>query len=563
MNPWLRLLALLRPSWRRLLLGVFLSLLALGANLGLLALSSWFITTMAVAGALGLAIDYTLPAAAIRALALARAGGRYAERLVNHDTTLRILAGLRTWFFQRLVPLAPARLQREASGDLLSRIRADVDTLDDFYVRGVVPALVAVLGIIGTAVLLCRWDPWLAVIDFCGLVTAGAALPLFIRARAEAPGREKVLLSATLRAAVVEQAQGMAELTVLGALDDHAARLVADSRALGACQERLASQQGAGDAGIVALSSLATWTAALVLAPRVAGGALPGPDFAMLTVLVLASFEAIMPLPAVIQRAGEMATAARRLFELIDLPPAAREPEMAGPAGPLPASPAMGIRVNGLRFRYAADRPRVYDGLSLEIPAGAITAIVGPTGAGKSTLVSLLLRFWEYEGGSIELTFPGRPPVDLATLPGDQARSLFSVMPQSPHLFHASIRDNLLVAWPGEEDPGDGTLQAALEAAGLADLLASLPDGLSTMVGELGRELSVGEARRVALARALLKEAPVYLLDEPTEGLDEAGAEALLRLVTGRLRGKTLVMITHRERDCAIAQRVLRMAIDT
>jgi ATP-binding cassette subfamily C protein CydC len=562
MRLWLRLLTLLRPYWRRVLLGVFLSLLALGANMGLLALSSWFITSMAIAGVLGAVMDYTLPAAAIRALALARAGGRYAERLVNHDTTLRILAGLRVWFFKRIEPLAPARLQAQRSGDLLSRIRADVDALDDFYVRGVVPALVAVLAAVGVSIFLARFDRRLAWIDLCGLLFAGVMLPLLLRAAGERPGREKVGHAAELRSAVVEGVQGMAELIVLGAEQEHGERLEASGRALAARQLRLSSLQGVGEAGIVAASSLAVWAAAFVLALPVSAGSLPGADFAMLTVLVLASMEAILPLPVAIQRAGEMAAAARRLFELIDQPPAAAEPESAAVPRRWRAAPPLGLRVRDLRFRYSEDQDWIFDGLSLEVPPGSITALIGPTGAGKSTLVNILLRFWEYQDGSIQLSGQGGPPIELRSLPGEQTRGLFSVMPQAPHLFHTSIRDNLLVAWPREEDPGDEVLHSALEAAGLAELIDALPEGLSTSVGELGREVSAGEARRIALARALLKDAPFYILDEPTEGLDEAAAEGLLRSVTSRMRGRTLIVISHRAGDLDFADHVHRLEID-
>jgi ATP-binding cassette subfamily C protein CydC len=426
----------------------------------------------------------------------------------------------------------------------------------------VVPALAAVLALIGVVIFLERFDKRLAWIDLCGLLFAGVILPLLLRVAGERPGREKVGHAAELRSAVVEGVQGMAELIVLGAEQEHGERLAASGRALAASQLRLSSLQGVGEAGIVAASSLAVWAAAFVLALPVSAGSLAGADFAMLTVLVLASFEAILPLPVAIQRAGEMAAAARRLFELIDQPPAAAEPESAAVPSRWHAAPPLGLRVRDLRFRYSEDQDWIFDGLSLEVPPGSTTALIGPTGAGKSTLVNILLRFWEYQDGSIQLSGQGGPSVELRSLPGEQARWLFSVMPQAPHLFHTSIRDNLLVAWPREEDPGDEVLHSALEAAGLAEFIDALPEGLSTSVGELGREVSAGEARRIALARALLKDAPLYILDEPTEGLDEAAAEGLLRSVTSRVRGRTLIVISHRARDLDFADHVHRLEID-
>ena len=226
----------------------------------------------------------------------------------------------------------------------------------------------------------------------------------------------------------------------------------------------------------------------------------------MLTVFVLATFEAVMPLPSVIQRAGELAAAARRLFELIDAVPAAAEP--ARPARAPSGSDAVGLSIRGLRFRYAPETPWVFSDFSLEVPAGSRIGITGPSGAGKSTLVSLLLRFWDYGEGSITVAEAGGTPVELRELQGDAVRELFSVVPQSPFLFHASIRENLALALPGDRQGDDRTMRSALHTAQLAGLLDSLPDGLETTVGERGLELSAGEARRLAVARALLETGP-------------------------------------------------------
>jgi ATP-binding cassette subfamily C protein CydC len=559
MRPRARLLGLLVPSWRMALLGIFLSLLALLANMALLALSSWFITSMAVAGALRITMEYTLPGTGVRALALTRAIGRYAERFVNHDTTLRSLSSLRVWFFARIEPLAPARLAQKRSGDLLSRVRADVDTLDDFYVRGVVPAVVAVLAVACITPFLARYDARLIAVDLAGLAAGGVLLPLLLRRLAAAPGAQRVALSAELRASIVEGVQGMAELIALGAVEEHAARVVAANRDLDRRQRRLASLTGVGEAGLVAASALAVWAAAWLLAPRVIAGALAGPELAMLLVFVLASFESIMPLPAVIQRAGEMDAAAGRLFELIDEAPAVGEPAPGARRIVDPAEPGLGLQARNLRFRYAPGERWIIDGLSLDIPCGARIGIVGPTGIGKSSLVNLLLRFWDYEGGSVRLTLPGAPDVELRSLTGGDARRLFAVMPQAPHLFHASLRENLLIAAPEGAPFTDETMRRALADAQLGEFLDALPDGLDTTVGETGRELSTGEARRVALARALLKEAPFVLLDEPTEALDGATADRLLASVNARLAGKTLIVITHRARDLAVVDTVVRM----
>jgi ATP-binding cassette subfamily C protein CydC len=553
----LRLAALLLPSWRVAALGIFLSLLALAANLSLLALSSWFITSMALAGTVGAFMDYATPAAAIRALALARAGGRYAERLVNHDTTLRILSTIRVWFFRRIEPLAPARLQAHRSGDLLGRIRADVDTLDDFYVRGVVPSLVAVLALGMIVPFLARFDPRIAVIDVAALATGGVLVPLLLRRFSRNPGSERVALSSELRASVVEHAQGMAELIALEAVSFREHSMEQASRQLESRERRLGTLQAAGDAGLIAASSLAAWAAALVLAPCAADGSLPGAELAMVTVLVIATFEAVMALPPVIQRAGELAAAARRLFDLIDTEPAVKEPQAPSAAAGVEPGKPVGLAIHDLSFRYDADGPWVIDRLSMAMQPGSRLGISGPSGVGKSTLVNLFLRFWDFERGSITLTGTGAP-VDLRSLRSDAARRLFSVVPQSPFFFHASIRENLALALPEGSENDEESLRSAIETAHLSRLVATLPDGLETTVGERGHELSAGEARRLAVARALLKDAPIYVLDEPTEGLDEATADSLMAALDVRLRGKSVIVISHRDRDLRFADKVLR-----
>ncbi len=557
MRELLRVAALARREWPRVLLGVLLSLGTLLANLALLALSSWFIASMAIAGSLRVALDYTLPSAGVRALALGRAAGRYAERLVNHSTTFRILADLRVWFFRRIEPLAPARLVGFRGGDLLSRIRADIDTLDDFYVRGVVPFVVALFALACIVAFLAHFDVRLAGIDAALLAFSGLLLPLVLKKLAEAPGRERVARAADLRASIVEETQGMAELVALGALDWHAERIRASSRAMDRAQRSLASLQGIGDAGLVAAGALSVWLSALVLIPVVTEGRLPRADMAMLTVFMLATFETIAPLPAVIQRVGEMAAAARRLFEIIDAAPAIREPP-PGTKTSFDAPPrAVDLSIRGLGFRYGPGEPWVFESLSLEAPAGSRIGIVAPTGAGKSSLFNVLLRFWEYERGEI-LVGGGAEgaTTELRDVPSDEARRLFSIAPQTPYLFHTTVRENLELA---REGASDDELWEALECARLADYVAKLPERLDAAVGEGGVAFSAGQAQRIAVARALLKDARIYLFDEPTEGLDDATADALLEGVARFLKGRSLLLASHRSRDLAVVDRVVEL----
>ena len=560
MKDLARLARLVLPLWRWLVLGILLALATVLAHIGLLALSSWFIASMAISGAGGVLFNYATPSAGVRALALARAGGRYAERLVNHGTTLRVLSSIRVWFYTKIEPLAPARLERHRSGDLLSRIRADIDVLDDFYVRGLVPTFVALLSVACIVPFLMHFDGRLVAVDLAGLAFAGFLLPLLLRRPAARAGRGRVAAAAELRASLVEGIQGMAELEALGADDLHEAEVMAAARDMDRRQRTIASLQGIGEAGAFAASALAAGAAAYVLAPLVSAGSVPPADLAMLIVFMIASFEAVLPLPAVIQKAGELAAAARRLFEIIDTEPGVPEPSSPATLSPSDRPPdAVDLAIRGLSFRYAEDQPWVLRDFSMEAAAGARIGIRGPTGAGKSTLVSILLRFRQYDHGVITVREPRSVDgVELRSLTGDGARRLFSVVPQSPWLFHASVRENLAIA---DETASDEALWAALRTAALSDLVSALPEGLDSIVGETGRELSVGEGRRLAIARALLRSAPAYILDEPTEGLDDSTAGTVLEAVHQRLRDRTLIIISHRPRDLAGLDTVLDMGI--
>jgi ATP-binding cassette, subfamily C, bacterial CydC len=379
-----KLAGLLGEHRGRVALGATLALATVLANIGLLALSSWFIASMAIAGLLGVAMAYNLPAAALRALAIIRAGGRYAERLVNHDTTFRILASLRLWFYRRIGPLAPARLAAFRSGDLLARIRADIDRLDDYYVRGILPAAVALLSCACILPFLSRYDPTLALIDGLALAAAGLAFPSLLAVLAARPGRARVQASAELRASIVEEVEGMAELVALGAAGSHARLMDEVTDRLDGSQRRLNSLAGLGEAGLGAGGSLAVWGASLVLVGLVAAGSLPPADLAGLTVFVLASFEAIQPLPGAIQKAGEMAAAARRLFDILDAEPEVAPLPLAEPwagTGPLEAE-SLGISIRGLRFRYSPELPTIFEELSHDLPPGSRLGLAGPSGSG-------------------------------------------------------------------------------------------------------------------------------------------------------------------------------------
>ena len=534
MKEFVRLAKLIVPYRAWVTLGVALSVVTVLANVGLLALSSWFITSMAIAGITGSTLNYTLPAAAVRGLALTRTGGRYAERFTNHNTTFKVLSALRIWFYTKIEPHAPARLEAFRSGDLLSRIGADVDTLDDFYVRGLVPILVALLSVAAIVAFIWTYSAALALADFAFLLVAGLALPLYLARWGNGPGRELVESASELRATLVSHVDGMAELVAFGAIGRHEQKIGELSVRHDRQQRMMSRLSGATDAVMMLCAAFAMWTALLVLLPQV-GRKVDGPTVAMLLVVMLGSFEAVMPLPEVARRLGEIRAAAQRLFELVDVEPA--NTVIRVPAHPAPLPEATDIRVRDLRFRYGRELPLALDGIDLDLPAGRKVALIGPSGAGKTSLTSVLLRFREYEGGSVKIG-----GTELRDLSPDDARSLFSVAAQRPHLFQTTIRENLVLGCP---DADEEQILHAVEAARIGELLRSLPEGLDTEVGANGLAFSAGQGSRIAIARALLKRAPILILDEPTEGLDGPTARVLIDSVFSAAAGRSIILITH------------------
>jgi thiol reductant ABC exporter CydC subunit len=536
--PLLRLLRLAAPFRWWMLLAALLGVATVGSSIALMATAAWIISRAALhpsISVLGIAV------VGVRFFGIARGVLRYLERIVAHQTTFRLLARLRVWFFAHLEPLAPARLQEHRSGDLLARIIADIDTLENIYLRVIAPPAVAALVAGGMAVFMAFFDPRLALVLVSLLALAGGLIPLALRVLARSPGRELVAARGALVAAVIDDVQGMADLAAFNAQERHLAGVRQLSRTLARCQWRLAVIGALQTALLSLVTSLAALVVLALAIPLVRGGQLDGVLLAVLVLAALASFEAVGPLPAALQHLDSSLAAARRLFDLVDTPPAVRDPANPLPVRnlvPAPDAPTPLLEVEGLRFRYAPGDPPALDGVSFTLPAGRTVAVVGPSGAGKSTLVGLLLRFWDYSEGAIRLA--GH---DLRDCAQDDVRGLLSVVSQQTHLFSGTLLDNLRVARPAAT-PGE--VFAALRAAHLDGFVAALPDGLDTWIGEQGLRLSGGERQRLAIARAVLKDAPILLLDEPTANLDPVTERAVLDTVFSALPGRATLLITHR-----------------
>ena len=540
-----RLLKLAWPyrAWLTAALG--LSLATILANVGLLALSGWFIAAMALAGISGIPINYHYPAAGIRALAILRTIGRYAERVVSHQASLRLLSGMRVWIYRRIEPLAPARLEGYASGDLLSRIRADIDSLDTFYLRLLAPVLTALCA--GLLFILFLWHYSFDVaLGTSGLLlVAGCFLPLAVHLLGRKPGARATQTSSELRTAVVDGLRGMEELLAYDAAGRQKERVGELNLRLLADQARLAGLSGISAGGVGLCSGLALWLALLISIPLVRAGSMSGPQMVMLGLFCQAAFEAVLPLPAAFRLLGQTMAAARRIFSLADEPPAVREPQEPAPR---PENAILSLRGVGFSYGHGAS---TLEGIDLELSPGRKVAVVGGSGAGKSTILALLLRFREYDSGSMILA--GR---EIREYDGEDVRSLMAVAGQQPFLFNATLRENLLIARPGA---GEEEIVAAARMAGIHDEIAALAQGYDTEAGEGGVKLSGGQVRRLAIARAILKDSPVLLLDEPTEGVDASDARSLLERVFRYAEARALLVITHSRIGLETMDEVLMM----
>ena len=525
-----RLLRLAGPSARRMLLAALLGFATVGSGIGLMTTSAYLIA----AAALGPSIaELQVAIVGVRFFGIARGVARYLERYVSHDVTFRLLAQIRTWFYRRLEPLAPARLMVFRSGDLLARIVADVETLENFYLRVLAPPAVALLTALLVAALLGSFDLRLAGALLGFLLLAGVALPLVVRSLGRRAGQQLVQVRAELNAQLVDGIQGVADLLAFDGGQGHLSRLQGTSRTLGQLQGRMARLSGFQSALTGLLMNLATLTVVAVAIPLVRAGQLDGVYLALLAVAAISSFEAVLPLPQAFQYLDNSLTAARRLFEIVDA-----EPVVVDPPRPAPAPPRLDLLFQGLRVAYEPGGPPALDGIDFSLPHGGKMAVVGPSGAGKSTLIEVLLRFWDYEGGQVHLG--GR---ELRAYRQEDLRSLIAFVSQRTHLFNATVRENLLLARP---DASEAEVRRAAERAGIHDFVAGLPKGYDTWIGEQGLRLSGGERQRLAIARAILKDAPMLLLDEPAANLDALTERQVLAELRGLMAGRTTLLVTHR-----------------
>ncbi|MGD8164341.1 heme ABC transporter ATP-binding protein/permease CydC [Pantoea sp. FN0307] len=530
LQPFLRLYR--RHCWR-LLLGALLAIVTLLASTGLLTLSGWFLAASSLAGTAGLySFNYMLPAAGVRGAAIIRTVARYFERLVSHDGTFRVLQHLRVFTFRRLMPLSPAGLTHLRQGDLLNRFVADVDTLDHLYLRLISPLCGALIVIIVVTLGLCWLDVSLALtLGAIMLLTLLLLPPLFYRAGRPA-GEIITAERARYRQQLTHWLQAQAELSLYGSVEAWRAQLDLVEQRWQQAQRRQASLTGLSQALLLLISGAAVTLMLWLSAGGVGHWPQPGALIALLVFCTLAAFEALAPVGMAFQHLGQVFASAERISQIIDRSPAVEFPSEQRDDLPAPGS----LALEQVTFSYPDAVSPALQRLSLQVNAGETIALLGPTGCGKSTLLQLLTRAWDAQQGEIWLQ--GLP---LRQWSEPALRAAVSVVSQRVHLFNQTLRDNLLLAAP---ESSDRALCAILEQVGLEKLLDG--EGLNAWLGEGGRQLSGGELRRLAIARALLHNGPIMLLDEPTEGLDAETERHILALLAQVTADKTVIMVTHR-----------------
>jgi thiol reductant ABC exporter CydC subunit len=529
-DPLVRVLRLARPLRARLILAVLAGAAATGCGIALLG-TSGFLLARASQHPNILAI--AIAVVAVRGLSVGRGVFRYAERLASHDAAFRILADIRVRAFGRLERLAPGGLRTLRPGDLLARLVSDVDATQDLFLRGVAPPVAALLAGTGAVIacLLILRASGLALA--AGLLAAGALVPWLAAARARRTGQELAPARGEFTAHFTDVLSGAADLHAFGAAEPAAARSAGSGAELARMERRAASGMGLGTGLSSAAAGLTVWAVLGLAVAATGAGALTRVPLAVVTLIALAAFEAVTALPAAAIQLGQARTSAARVTSVLDAPDPVRDP--AAPL-PLPTEPVR-IRLSGASVRYEPGGPLALAGLDLDLVPGRRVALIGPSGAGKSTVAAVLLRFCELSGGCAVMNGQA-----LSAFAADDVRTLIGGCAQDPHIFDTTIAGNLRLARPAATEE---QLASAASRAGLLPWITSLPLGWDTPVGAHGTAISGGQRQRLALARALLADPPLMILDEPTAHLDTGSRRALTADILAVTQGRATLLITH------------------
>ncbi len=541
-RTFLRLLKIAKDYKLWMLAASVIGFFTIGSSIGLMMTSAYIIAKAALHPSIA---ELQVGIVGVRFFGIARGVFRYVERYLSHETTFRLLAKFRVWFYEAIVPLFPSKLLKYKSGDLLTRAVNDVENLEHIFVRVIAPPFVALFVLILMLFLLGSFNFIYPVIILFSFLIAGIGVPLLSYKLSRKTGSRLVKLQARMNELILDQTQGLGELLVFNQTGKFKEEFANTQNTLRKLQRKNAIIGGLNEALIGLIMNFSIIIILIYAVPQVNTGILEGVYLSVLVLGVMASFEALLPLPTAVQFFEQSVKSADRLFELTDAnavivtgKPDTREPDN------------FSITFDSVQFGYNSDK-LIYDNLSFTVPQKSFTAIVGASGAGKSTLINLLTRFWNYQAGKILLG-----DTKLENISQMKLREYISVLPQTTHLFNLSVRENIRFAKP---EATDDEIIAAAKKANIHDFILSLPDQFGELIGEQGMKLSGGERRRLALARAFLRNSPILICDEPTSDLDSLTEQKVLNSLYGYSKTATVIIITHRLFHLENADQILVM----
>lgn len=533
---------------RRLLLGTILAITSLSASIGLLSLSGWFLAASFLVGSTIL-FNFFYPSSGVRGLAIGRTISRYFERLVTHDATFRVLAELRISVFKKLIPLSPSGLNHFRNSELLNRLVADVDTLDTLYLNLLSPFISAIMVITFIAIGLSFVSALLAVIICSTLLALLFIFPAIFYRLGQKSGKKIIQARAEYRSQFIEWIQLNAEFLLFGLVPQMTQKLEKTEQTWLHSQSKESQLTGFSNALLTFINGILVCVVFLLVTTAIDASSADNPEalVALVIFCVMASAEILMPIGIAFLHLGQLITAAERLNDLIEQRPlvefnGSTRWQKIAENQPL-------VRFEKVTFNYPSNHQATLNGLSFEVNKGQKVAILGKTGSGKSTIFQLLNRHYDPTSGQILLA-----NCNMADYPEATLRSHLVTLSQRVHIFSQTLRDNLLM---GNPQATDEQLKLVLEQVELAYLLQE--QDLDLWLGEGGRPLSGGEQRRLGLARVLLSNAELVLLDEPTEGLDRETEQQILMLIFAHCQARTLLMITHRLQGLERFDRVYRI----
>ncbi len=542
-QPWAFLAGGAVPRLPRLVAAALVSLLCIASGVALLAVAGYLIQEASLRPPI-LSLD--VAAVGVRLFSLLRASGRYLDRLATHDTVLRLLADTRVAVYEAIEPRAPGAFDRDRSGDLMRRIGGDVDRLQDFYARSVLPPAVALLAVTGAAIVVGVTSAPAGITGIMVMALGSTGIVLAATLPARGVAGHLAALAGTLSAEITDTLQGCADLIGAGAIDRQLTRIDALTAEIERSSTRLARSRALAS-GLVSLAGGVTVIAVVIAAGlAVSAGALPAIAVGIIALGAMAMTEPFALLPAAVVGVRTGLPSAQRLVDL-----GTRPIPVVDPASPEPLPDGSIVVLDEISMRYAPDLPPAVDGVSLRLEPGSRIGIHGPSGSGKSSLAWVLVRFRAFDSGGFTLG-----GVDVRELAADDVRRRIGLVSQDAHMFATSIKENLRLA---RVTATDAELREAAAGAHLLEWIDGLPNGWDTMVGEHGAQISGGQRRRLALARALLAGFPVLVVDEPTEALDEATAAAVMRDIVEASHRRALLVISHRAADMASLDEVYLM----